>query len=341
MLFDYCDKCKDKECQYTGMNHMIYDMAKDGYKLVECPDKKNQGKSLRNKENLTADMTFENEEGEKIYVEHKTIRFPKGDMGHEKRIWNMLLLISDALDINETNLDIIRNKYTVVIKECRHVDLKDSDFYYMYQNCSEEMKSQDIRRMADALIDFLDGDFDGDTVKKFTYKDKETLLYAEIEFNPIRYFETKNECQSSEKKSDKEWDKMTDFIITYNGIDFELPVKDEKSKTKGVNIDSFIDVNYLSDKMFENLKHAKNSFYGVEKNRYVVLEVVLGYPKFNILDSIYATSDDISDVGNALLNLINAKIHEQDEQIKAYNKCYDKIFLCITLGIVTYIFELL
>lgn len=346
MFFSYCENCKTKECEYSSTRVLMDNFEKNGYKFAGCPDKEdakkvqelllqmnpNRRPYIQNDgTHCTADIRIMDDNNDEVYFEFKRIPFAfetEEEIGVSKAFERLMFLICEAFDIYDEYADIIRNNYTICIRKGYIPEFDTSMFYEQYQNKDRELKSE-IVEFVDAFMEYI-----YEHVNKwstFYFKRKASI---EIEFIKSIPFKNTKEGVSQSKNSNLSHGSLdnmslSNLIMQQEGFFFEIP----SNNRGGISLEKYIDLignpDILIRKLFQNFEKARNSFYGIESQRYVIHDVFFKYNN----DTLYEdNSGELTPVGENLINGIRTILDLHRTELEKYKQYYDRSYLFVTLG---------
>lgn len=346
MYFSYCDNCKTKECEYGSARALMNDFEKNGYKFAGCPDKEdakkvqelllqmnpNRRSYIQNDgSHCTADIRIMDDNNDEVYFEFKRIPFAfetEEEIGVSKAFERIMFLICEAFDIYDEYADIIRNNYTICIRKGYIPEFDRSTFYAQYQNKDRELKSE----IVEFVEDFIDYIYENiNKWSTFCFKRKASIEIEFIKDTPFK--DTKeNVAQSvNSNLSHGTLDNisLSNIIMQQEGFFFEIP----SNKGGGIKLNKYIDLicnpDTLLSKLFQNFEKARNSFYGIESQRYVIHDVFFKYNN----DTLYEDNSSVlTSIGEYLLSNIRQTLDLHMEELRIYKQYYDRSYLFVTLG---------
>ncbi len=356
MYFSYCENCKTKECNYKCTETLMDMLEEKNYKFAGCPDKEPADKAqellfslnpmrapyiLKDGTHCTADIRMMNDQNEELYLEIKRIPFAfesSKDIGPSRAYERIMYLIAEIFDIFDEYAETIRNNYTIRI-ERGYISEFDPELFYEQYHCNKESLKPDILDFIEKFVSYIEDNAENWT--HFTYKCRDDI---EISFQPGLPFEggksasePDNRGVSAEGDVELKSFALCGSIITCGGFYFQVPA----NKGGGINLEKYVELivgtNKLEEQIKNNFEKAKNSFYGVDKGRYVIHEIFF---KQNDDGLYYDEADNLTAIGKALLSNIGEMIVSHADLIEKYAKCYDKSYLFLSIGETTYGYEL-
>lgn len=354
MYFSYCDNCKTKECEYSSTKVLMDNFEKNGYKFAGCPDKEdakkvqelllqmnpNRRPYIQNDgTHCTADIRIMDDSNDEVYFEFKRIPFAfetEEEIGVSKAFERLMFLICEAFDIYDEYADIIRNNYTICIRKGYIPEFDTSMFYEQYQNEDRELKSE-IVEFVDAFIEYIYKNVN--EWSTFCFKRKASI---EIEFiKSIPFKDTKEDVVQSTNSSQLHGAlndmSLSNLVMQQDGFFFEIP----PNKRGRISLDKYIDLSCNTDtllsKLYKNFEKARNSFYGIQSQRYVIHDVFFKYDN----DTLYEdNSGELTPIGENLLDAIRKMLDLNRTELEKYKQYYDRSYLFVTLGEKIWQFEI-
>lgn len=284
----------------------------------------------------TADIRLINDENEEIYLEFKQIPFAfetSKEIGNSKAYERIMNLICETFDIYEEYADIIREEYIIRIKEGYIPEYDVLTFYEKFQITPEEL-NKEIIEFVEAFSDYV-----------FENKNKWSIFEFKRKKNIVIEFVKKESNSKGEKETVSENHventivnqiAVLGVLIEKNGFLFDIPINICGAINANEYFSILVDSDKLIEKMFINFKKAQNSFYGIDKQRYLIHDVFFKYNN----DSLYVENGDLTIIGNALISNIQESIASHIDEINQYKEYFDKSYLFVTLEDLSCSFEL-
>lgn len=356
MYYSYCENCKTKECTYKCTEILMDMLQEKNYKFAGCPDKEPAKEAqevlfslnprrtpyiLEDGAHCTADIRMMNDQNDELYFEIKRIPFAfesHNEIGACKAYERIMFLIAEIFDIYNEYADTIRNNYTIRIERGYISEFDPDTFHEQYHFCPETLKP-DIIDFVDKFVEYVE-DNAGEWTH-FIYKCRDDIV---ISFVPGIPFNERNvnvnidtEKTDAVGKAELNNIELCNLIINTAGFYFEIP----PNKTGTVNLEKYvklaIDANDLYMQLIKNFEKAKNSFYGLDKGRYVVHEIF--FKQNN--DTLYCDEkDELTRIGETLFLNIEEMLKNKINFIKQYAEYFDKSYLFVTIGEKNYYCEL-
>lgn len=275
-----------------------------------------------------------NDKIEEVYLELKRIMFAyesKKEIGASKAYEHIMFLICESFDIYEEYAEIIKEQYILRILEGCIADFETFTFYELFQNAPEQLNKE--------IIDFVE------CFSEYVYENKN--MWSRFEFQRKRkpniiiefvkkdsLFPKDNSHSSVYGRNSNELS-ICNMLVEQDGILFDIPVnmKGEIDVTRYASL--LVDSGKLIEGMLKNFREAQNSFYGIEKNRYLIHEVCFKYNN----DTLYM-DDELTMIGSALIENIKSALKANEDVLNDYQQYYDKSYLFVTLGTSLYRFDI-
>lgn len=356
MYFVYCEECKTKECTLKCTKAMMDILEGKGYKFAGCPDKEPASEAqevlfllnpmrapyiLEDGSHCTADIRMMNEQNDELYLEIKRIPFAfesQKEIGLCKAHERIMFLISEIFEMYDEHANTIRNNYTIKI-ERGYIPYFDLSAFYEQYNSGPETLNPDIIQFIEEFVSYIDGNVGN--WGHFIYKRKSDIEIIFILGTPFREREDLSSVVrgNSDFVPDAELKDilLCNLIMKYQGFYFEIP----PNEAGGVNLQKYInlavDADKLQEQLIKNLEKAKNSFYGVDRGRYVIHEIFFKQDN----DTLYCDEDDeLTAIGAALFANIEGTLKNNADLFESYTQNYDKSYLFLSIGEKTYCYEL-
>lgn len=357
MYFYYCKGCKTKECTYKSTRKLMALFEEKNYKFAGCPDKEppntvqklllklNPTRApyiLENGSHCTADIRMMDDNNNELYLEIKQIPFTfesSKEIGSSKAQERIVFLIYHTLSMYNEYAEIIRENYTIKVESGYIPDFDFSTFYDQF--CDEpETLNEEVLNFIDELGTYIENNVNN--WQHFSYRRKNCI---EISFIPSLPFSAEsyksgtnsNAASVTESNSPLRSVTLLSFILDYNGFNFEISPNKTGSINLGKYVELLLNTNDLITQLLKNFDKAKNSFYGINNRRYVIQEIFF---KQNNDTFYFNEENNLNPIGFTLLNNIAIAIDANINSINSYTKYFDKSYLFLPIGEVTYYFEL-
>ncbi|BCJ92889.1 hypothetical protein acsn021_04580 [Anaerocolumna cellulosilytica] len=359
MYFNYCCNCTTKECTYSSTKNIFELLLNDNYEFAGCPDKEdaievqklllkmNPNRKpyiLNNSSHCTADIRLMNKLNEEIYLEIKRIPFgfeSNKEIGSSKALERIVFLISEIFNTYEEHADFIRKNYTICIKNGYICEFDKENFDIEDYIDNSNSNTSEISLFISEFINYV---YDNKSnLDKFTFSRNripiEIIFKSGLPFNSAT--ESSSPSDSTEDCSSSNVDlhtiELLNVIIQLNDFYFEIPANNSNKINMHEYLKLITDPTPILTQVIKNLDKAKNSFYGIERGRYVIQEIFFKIGN----DALYSMENDsVTPIGQQFYNNMITELTSVQYKINEYKNYYDKCFLFFTLGDSTYRSEL-
>lgn len=354
-MSNYCNNCQTKECNYICTKIMMDALKKEGnYEFMGCPDKESPLEAqkllqelnpnrkpyiLPDSKHCTADIRMINEQNEEVYLEVKRIPFAyehDKEIGNSKSIDLIMFLISEIFETYDQHADFIRENYTIFIKSGHIQEFDKKNFYiedYIQDNF-ETIQNNEITLFIEEFVNYIYDNYTNLGEFKFNRSRDPIIIKFELGIPFVKdheNFNTSSKFNLVNADINLNNINVLQFLILFNRFYFALPAINLNDKT--INMNKFLETLTCStpivNQVIKNLDKSKNSFYGIDSNRYVIQEL---FYKYNNDELFIDDNKSINEIGQVLFNNLSSELKTREEEISIFRDFFDKCLLFIPLS---------